>query len=152
MKKKGRRGDYFWEIYEYCASFRFGQVALHLFLDLKRETFGAEGLLSSLRKKPPTAQTSFFFGKKRKTQKKNFLLHSILALHQRGSFQNKHKTHTQTRRRKREREGIKARRRRRRRKQRADRYTERKYVWISVSEKVTNWRRRRARVEIRTRF
>ena len=121
-----------------CASFRFGQVALHLFLDMKRETKGQKDSSLPSVKSPQQPKPPFFFGKKRKTQKKNFLLHSILALHQRGSFQNKHKTHTQTRRRKREREGIKARRRRRRRKQRADRYTERKYVWISVSEKVTN--------------
>ena len=137
MKKKGRRGDYFFER-SLLRFISFWSSRSPPLLGHEERDKGAEGLLSSLRKKPPTAQTSFFFGKKRKTQKKNFFLHSILALHQRGSFQNKHKTHTQTRRRKREREGIKARRRRRRRKQRADRYTERKYVWISVSEKVTN--------------
>jgi hypothetical protein len=122
-----------------CASFRFGQVALHLFLDKERDFWGRRTPSSSLRKSPQRPKPPFyFFGKKRKAHKKSFL-HSILALHQRGSFQNKHRhTHKREEERKKEREGIKARRRRRRGKQRADRYTERKYVWISVSEKVTN--------------
>ena len=101
MKKKGRRGDYFFER-SLLRLISFWSSRSPPLLGHEERDKGAEGLLSSLRKKPPTAQTSFFFGKKRKahthkkekTQKKVFLLHSILALHQRGSFQNKHKTHT----------------------------------------------------------
>jgi hypothetical protein len=146
MKKKGRRGDYFFER-SLLRFISFWSSRSPPLLGQRERLLGQKDSSSSLRKKPPTkAQTSFLFfwqkkesahTKRKKTSFFFFIRFSLCTSADRFKTNTKH-THKREEERKREREGIKARRRRRRGKQRADRYTERKYVWISVSEKVTN--------------
>jgi len=93
-----------------CASFRFGQVALHLFLDKERDFWGRRTPpLPSVkspqqRPKPPF----YFFGKKRKAHtrkgKKQVFSSSFDSRSAPARIVSKQtQTHTQTRRRKKER-------------------------------------------------
>jgi hypothetical protein len=149
MKKKGRRGDYFFERSLLRLISFWSSRSPPLLGHEERDFWGQKDSSFPSVKAPKNKGPNLLFiflakrGKrthtKRKKHKKKFFFFIRFSLCTSADRFKTNTKHTQTRRRKKEREGIKARRRRRRRKQqRADRYTERKYVWISVSEKVTN--------------